>query len=101
MPGLVPGIHVFLACRSKTWMAGINPAMTTNVKLPMDSRSDDRAERQRAGGSEPDRGEIDPVISERAAQRPRDQRRPQQQIWQPAEARPAGQRGRDLLPGLD
>src|SRR3984957_6815082 len=28
MPGLVPGIHVFGLCRKKTWMAGINPAMT-------------------------------------------------------------------------
>ena len=29
MPGLVPGIHVFEAPRqAKTWMAGINPAMT-------------------------------------------------------------------------
>src|SRR6185369_15225763 len=26
MPGLVPGIHVFL--RPKTWMAGTSPAMT-------------------------------------------------------------------------
>ena len=30
MPGLVPGIHVFLAFRwGKTWMAGTSPAMTT------------------------------------------------------------------------
>jgi len=29
MPGLVPGIHVFTAyAQAKTWMAGINPAMT-------------------------------------------------------------------------
>jgi hypothetical protein len=29
MPGLVPGIHVFLSARhSKTWMAGTSPAMT-------------------------------------------------------------------------
>src|SRR5690242_15135657 len=28
MPGLVPGIHVFLAA-SKTWMAGTSPAMTS------------------------------------------------------------------------
>jgi hypothetical protein len=28
MPGLVPGIHVFL-CVGKTWMAGTTPAMTT------------------------------------------------------------------------
>ncbi len=27
MPGLVPGIHVFL-CEPKTWMAGTGPAMT-------------------------------------------------------------------------
>jgi hypothetical protein len=27
MPGLVPGIHVFLL-HSKTWMAGTSPAMT-------------------------------------------------------------------------
>ena len=29
MPGLVPGIHVFLdLSQSKTWMAGTSPAMT-------------------------------------------------------------------------
>jgi hypothetical protein len=29
MPGLVPGIHVFLIeTRRKTWMAGPSPAMT-------------------------------------------------------------------------
>jgi glutaconate CoA-transferase subunit B len=28
MPGLVPGIHAFLAAESKTWMAGTSPAMT-------------------------------------------------------------------------
>jgi hypothetical protein len=29
MPGLVPGIHVFLVATSnKTWMAGTSPAMT-------------------------------------------------------------------------
>jgi hypothetical protein len=28
MPGLVPGIHVFLFDRGKTWMAGSSPAMT-------------------------------------------------------------------------
>ena len=27
MPGLVPGIHVFLAERAKTWVAGTSPAM--------------------------------------------------------------------------
>jgi len=31
MPGLVPGIHVFLsAAKKKTWMAGTSPAMTKN-----------------------------------------------------------------------
>jgi hypothetical protein len=30
MPGLVPGIHVFLATPRKTWMAGTSPAMTTS-----------------------------------------------------------------------
>src|SRR6266508_5320100 len=29
MPGLVPGIHVFLA--SKAWMAGTSPAMTMRI----------------------------------------------------------------------
>jgi hypothetical protein len=28
MPGLVPGIHVFLHRATKTWMAGTSPAMT-------------------------------------------------------------------------
>jgi hypothetical protein len=31
MPGLVPGIHVFLFCCSKPWMAGSSPAMTKLV----------------------------------------------------------------------
>jgi hypothetical protein len=30
MPGLVPGIHVFLAA-SKTWMAATSAAMTISV----------------------------------------------------------------------
>src|ERR1700720_796953 len=30
MPGLVPGIHVFTT--RKTWMAGINPAMTRELR---------------------------------------------------------------------
>jgi hypothetical protein len=33
MPGLVPGIHVFLQLQSKTWMAGTSPAMTIEYKL--------------------------------------------------------------------
>jgi hypothetical protein len=28
MPGLVPGIHVFLTVVAKTWTAGTSPAMT-------------------------------------------------------------------------
>jgi hypothetical protein len=28
MPGLVPGIHVFLSQAKETWMAGTSPAMT-------------------------------------------------------------------------
>jgi hypothetical protein len=28
MPGLVPGIHVFVLASVKTWMAGTGPAMT-------------------------------------------------------------------------
>jgi hypothetical protein len=32
MPGLVPGIHVFLE-RRKAWMAGTSPAMTNLVVL--------------------------------------------------------------------
>jgi hypothetical protein len=28
MPGLVPGIHVFVDVEAKTWMAGTSPAMT-------------------------------------------------------------------------
>src|SRR5262249_45200222 len=36
MPGLVPGIHVFLAHQPKTWMAGTSPAMTQSPE-----RSDD------------------------------------------------------------
>jgi hypothetical protein len=35
MPGLVPGIHVFLLRPSKTWMAGINPAMTVEIAPAM------------------------------------------------------------------
>jgi hypothetical protein len=28
MPGLGPGIHVFLSLAAKSWMAGASPAMT-------------------------------------------------------------------------
>jgi len=31
MPGLVPGIHVFLRNGSNSWMAGTRPAMTKFV----------------------------------------------------------------------
>jgi hypothetical protein len=32
MPGLVPGIHLFLvAASNKTWMAGTSPAMTNST----------------------------------------------------------------------
>ncbi|MEH2548204.1 hypothetical protein V1283_004849 [Bradyrhizobium sp. AZCC 2262] len=34
MPGLVPGIHVFLFVKAKTWMAGTSPAMTASVVAP-------------------------------------------------------------------
>jgi hypothetical protein len=30
MPGLDPGIHVFLSLEAKTWMAGTSPAMTAD-----------------------------------------------------------------------
>ncbi len=34
MPGLVPGIHVFVASmEEKTWMAGTSPAMTMELSL--------------------------------------------------------------------
>jgi hypothetical protein len=33
MPGLGPGIHVFLSAAAKTWMAGPSPAMTSIVKF--------------------------------------------------------------------
>jgi hypothetical protein len=33
MRGLDPRIHVFRAARSKTWMAGTSPAMTTGREL--------------------------------------------------------------------
>jgi hypothetical protein len=29
MPGLVPGINVFVSSTQKSWMAGSSPAMTT------------------------------------------------------------------------
>jgi hypothetical protein len=31
MPGLVPGIHVFLSEGTKTWMAGTSPAMMVRI----------------------------------------------------------------------
>jgi len=34
IPGLVPGIHVFLTFGPKTWMAGTSPAMTREVAMP-------------------------------------------------------------------
>ncbi len=34
MPGLVPGIHVFLRSSSeKAWMAGTSPAMANEMKI--------------------------------------------------------------------
>ena len=33
MPGLVPGIHVFVSMSEKTWMAGTSPAMTKEKVL--------------------------------------------------------------------
>jgi hypothetical protein len=38
MPGLVPGIHAFLA-ESKTWMAGTSPAMTLWAPRPLRTQS--------------------------------------------------------------
>jgi hypothetical protein len=45
MPGLVPGIHVFAAFKSrKTWMAGTSPAMNERVRVSnRASTMDDRA----------------------------------------------------------
>jgi hypothetical protein len=34
MPGLVPGIHVFLTLAVKTWMAGTSSAKTRFALLP-------------------------------------------------------------------
>jgi hypothetical protein len=33
MPGLVPGIHVFLLAFLKSWMAGTSPAMTIKRRV--------------------------------------------------------------------
>ena len=38
MPGLDPGIHVFLS-EAKTWMAGTSPAMTENMVLSVITHS--------------------------------------------------------------
>src|SRR5258708_497432 len=38
MPGLVPGIHVFLDA-AKTWMAGTSPAMTETLAFSVNSQS--------------------------------------------------------------
>src|SRR3954466_4692684 len=59
-------------------MGGASPAMTIKLFSDRLCQEHDRAQRQRGGGK-PDRGEIDPVIGQRAAQRARHQRRPQQQ----------------------
>ena len=48
----------------------------------------DRAQRQCPARGKPDRGEVDPVIGERAAHPTRDQRRPQQEVRHPAQASP-------------
>jgi hypothetical protein len=34
MPGLVPGIHVFVGVTKKTWMAGTSSAKTRFALLP-------------------------------------------------------------------
>ena len=39
MPGLVPGIHVFLPWEAKTWMAGTSPAMTKTMIASVVSQS--------------------------------------------------------------
>jgi hypothetical protein len=39
MPGLVPGIHVFVWSREKAWMAGTSPAMTDSVRRAANHRS--------------------------------------------------------------
>jgi hypothetical protein len=31
MPGLVPGIHVFLLFEAKTWMAGTSPRLSGSI----------------------------------------------------------------------
>ena len=56
MPGLVPGIHVLItACKTKSWMAGTSPAMTTrrcslgSRSIEEKSRSADGAAQRRAG----------------------------------------------------
>src|SRR5690242_8517104 len=41
MPGLVPGIHVFLS-RLKTWMAGTSPAMTNDFNGSQRGATDER-----------------------------------------------------------
>ena len=35
MPGLGPGIHVFLSLLKKAWMAGTSPDMTVFVALEL------------------------------------------------------------------
>jgi hypothetical protein len=38
MPGLVPGIHVFVRFPSKTWLAGTSPAMTRRGWQELETR---------------------------------------------------------------
>ena len=49
MPGLEPGIHVFLFM-AKTWMAGTSPAMTKNTDMGFNRRADAVGFKMRAGG---------------------------------------------------
>src|SRR5258708_16679804 len=56
--------------------------------LSVGGRGNDRAQCQRRARGKPDRGEIEPVIGERTAQRTRHHRRPQQQIRPPPPAPP-------------
>src|SRR5262245_14897832 len=60
MPGLVPGIHVFLSWR-KAWMAGTSPAMTNvSRRQPLRPALADLREARRDPGDVV--GEADPLV---------------------------------------
>jgi phospholipid/cholesterol/gamma-HCH transport system permease protein len=75
MPRLVPGIHVFkIRVKSKTWMAGTSPAMTTVTAKPVlhSTLSGERLELAAAGAWTVEHAhELEPLVAAASRRRPK------------------------------